>query len=413
MELLGHFRLAAIVLPAAVLCMAALSAPAQGASRDLLVEASGHARVCVPMSVELPAGVDKARMTAAGKAVPCQVAEGRLWWILDELAAGKTRTYSVELGVGPAGEAKDVELKQRADRIDVTIGGQPFTTYVFRPAKVGGHELRRPYFFPVYGPDQTTMTRPFPMEQDVPANVAKDHPHHTSIYVAHGAVNGVDNWSIGAKAGWQVHKGFDSVGGGAVVGGFRETLDWTSVDRKPVLAETRTVRVYRLDDSHRMLDLEIRFQAKYGKVVFGDTKEGGLCATRMRPEFRADKKGAKGRLINSEGLTAGASWGKKATWTDCSGLVGGKRYGFALFDAPGNLRHPTTWHARTYGLLTANPFGLRHFDPKAGKRGDYTLPEGKERLFRYRIYFHAGDEKRAKVAARWADFADPPKATWK
>ena len=96
-------------------------------------------------------------------------------------------------------------------------------------------------------------------------------------------------------------------------------------------------------------------------------------------------------------------------------MVDGKRLGFAIFDAPGNLRHPTTWHARTYGLLTANPFGLSHFTRNTRKkqRGDYTLADGKERMWRYRIFFHEGTEKQAKVDARWGDYAEAPKATWK
>jgi hypothetical protein len=133
----------------------------------------------------------------------------------------------------------------------------------------------------------------------------------------------------------------------------------------------------------------------------------------MRDEFCAEKKkGYEGRLVNSEGLSGEAAWGKKALWVDCSGPVDGKVYGYALFDAPTNLRHPTTWHARTYGLLTANPFGLSSFDKNAEK-GDWTLEEGKSQTFRYRIYFHAGDEKAGGVGERFADYAQPPKATWK
>ena len=180
------------------------------------------------------------------------------------------------------------------------------------------------------------------------------------------------------------------------------------------MAEVRTVRVYAQPDTHRVLDLEVKFIAKYGDVKFGDTKEGGICSVRSRPEMRDDKKfGEKdGKLINSNGQTGRAAWGKKATWNDVSGTCDGKRVGIALFGTAGNLRHPTTWHARTYGLLTANPFGLRHFT--GGKeRGDYTLAKGKELVFRYRIYFHLGDEKEGQVAARYADYAEPPKATWK
>ncbi len=413
MDLYSQWKIVVFLLPGAVICLAAGSTRSARAARKLLVEAGPQARAHVPMSVKLPEAATGAKMTDGAKEVPCQVAEGELWWVLDRLPAGAVKTYSVETGTASSADAAAVALKQLAGRVDVTIDGKPFTSYVFLPKTIGKAVLRRPYFFPVHGPGQLAMTRPYPMVQkDLPKNVATDHPHHTSIYVAHGAVNGVDNWSIGGNAGYIVHKSFEAMTGGGVMGMFRETLDWTDVEKKPVMAETRTVRVYRLPDTHRMLDIEITFRAAYGKVLLGDTKEGGLCATRMRPELRCDKKGNKGRLVNSEGLTAGAAWGKKATWVDCSGMVDGRRVGFAIFDGPGNLRHPTTWHARTYGLLTANPFGLRHFT-RGKQRGDYTLAEGKERTWRYRIYFHESDEKAAKVAERFSDYASPPKAAWK
>jgi len=390
----------AMLLSAAAVCFAACSAPeAQAATRTLLVEAGKHARAHVPMSIELPKGVTKARLTDGGREVPCQVAEGKLWWILDELAAGAKKAYTAELGADSSAAPDAVALKQAEQTIAIAIDGKPFTTYHFMPEKIEGHQLRRPHFFPVHGPDQTAMTE----------NIPRDHRHHTSIYVAYGAVNGVDNWSIGARAGWQLHTGFEAVASGTVVGMFRETLDWTTRDRKPVVAELRTVRVYRLPHTARMLDLQVTFLARYGRVVFGDTKEGGICSTRMRPEFRANNRG---RLINAQGQSGGGAWGKRSEWVGCSGLVGGKRYGYAIFDTPGNLRHPSRWHARTYGLLTANPFGVRCFDRKSEEKGGHILQAGQQLTLRYRIYFHPGDEKEANVAARYADYAMPPRATW-
>jgi len=161
------------------------------------------------------------------------------------------------------------------------------------------------------------------------------------------------------------------------------------------------------------MDVELTFEATCGKVTFGDTKEGGPLATRMRPEFRSDKKGDNGILVNSQRQRAAAAWGRKARWVDCSGMVDGKRYGYAMFDAPGNLRHPQTWHARTYGLCAINPFGLRAFTRDKKANGDWTIEAGQSATLRYRIYFHTGDIKAAAVDARWNDYADPPKASWK
>jgi len=407
-------RFVAVVL--AVTAVFLFACPGRGAwlpTKTLVVEADDQDRLHVPMAVDLPGGPIPAWLSDGSKHVPCQTVDGKLCFILDELAAGNTRTYTLVFGKSNMPE-RSVTLQEKDKTVEIAIAGKLFTVYHFTNPKFVGQQLRRPYFFPVYGPGQTMMTRPYPLtDEPIPDNVAKDHPHHTSIYVAHGNVNGVDNWSISSKAGWIVHRKFEEVVSGPVVGWFRERLDWTTADKKPVMAETRTVRVWNLPPDHRMLDMDLALEAKYGQVKFGDTKEGGLCATRMRPEFRHDGKGgARGRLVNDQGQTGADAWGKKAAWVDASGPVDGKTLGFTIFDHPGNLRHPTTWHARTYGLLTANPFGLSHFTRKK-ENGDYTLGEGKALRQRYRLYFHRGDEKEAKVARRWGDFGRPPRATWR
>jgi len=407
------------------------SSGARAASRTLVVEAGKQARASVPMSIGLPAEAAKAKLVdqATGKEVPCQIAAGKLWWVLDELAAGATKTYTVDLGAESSGDPNAVSFKQSDPKIDITIDGQPFTTYHFGEKLDWGKPLWRPCFFPVLGPDQTPMTRSYPLVQDPPKGGTADHPHHTSLWVAHGLVNGTDNWSISAgkkdkegkiagAAGRQLHRGFDAVAGGPVFGEFRERLDWVAADGQPVVAEARTARVYRLMGPVRMLDLVVTFIARYGRVVFGDTKEGGILAMRMRDEFRDDqgekqKLGKDGILVNAQGVRGLRAWGKRSEWVDCSGLVGERRYGFAIFDTPGNPRYPTYWHARTYGLVTANPFGIREFDKASGEKGDLTLEEGKELTFRYRVYFHVGDAAQSAVADRFADYAEPPKATWK
>ncbi len=392
---------------------------ASAAARTLVVEAGAKDRVSVPMSVEAPADAKGAWMKLDGNWVDCQVDDGKLWFVLGSFPAGKTATYSVEFSNVPLPISTRsvgwVDLKKGDKQIDVTIGDKPFTSYVFGYGPAGKNQFRRPYFWPVYGPGQLTMTRPYPMQYEgLPRNIPTDHPHHTSIWIAHGDVNKVDNWTIGPKSGWQIHKGFELLASGPVVGIIRETLDWTDAEKKPNLAETRTIRVYSLPDAARVLDVELTFEAKYGKATFGDTKEGGPLAIRMRTEFQADKKGDNGILVNSQGQQADKAWGQKARWVDCSGMVEGKRYGLAMFDAPDNLRHPETWHARTYGLLAVNPFALRDFPGgKGGPSGDWTIEVGKSATLRYRIYFHTGDAKQAGVDARWTDYAEPPAVRWK
>ena len=101
-------------------------------------------------------------------------------------------------------------------------------------------------------------------------------------------------------------------------------------------------------------------------------------------------------------------WLERADWCDYYATKDGKTYGIAIFDHPQNLRHPTWWMAREYGLFAANPFGQKDFEPAAkhaAGKGDYTIPAGGSLTLRYRFYFHLGDEKAADIAARYKEYA--------
>jgi hypothetical protein len=75
-----------------------------------------------------------------------------------------------------------------------------------------------------------------------------------------------------------------------------------------------------------------------------------------------------------------------------------------MMDHPGNLRYPTTWHVRSYGLFAANPFGLRDFTGDKTQDGSYVIAAGKNLRFAYRILIHEGDTATAKVADEYARY---------
>jgi hypothetical protein len=81
--------------------------------------------------------------------------------------------------------------------------------------------------------------------------------------------------------------------------------------------------------------------------------------------------------------------------------------GIAVLDHPSSFRHPTWWHVRNYGLMTANCFGLSHFTGGQDD-GTYVLPVGKTMQFRYRVYIHPGDAAAGNVAGKFHDYAHPP-----
>ena len=60
------------------------------------------------------------------------------------------------------------------------------------------------------------------------------------------------------------------------------------------------------------------------------------------------------------------------------------------------------WHARDYGLISANPFAPE----KIGGDGEYRPPRGQSLKLRYRFIFHGGPAKDAKIGHRFAEYAE-------
>ena len=331
------------------------------------------------------------------------------WVPLLVLVSAWTSALSVQ-----AASAPGVNLMRSADRVRIEIGGQLFTEYVFTGAP-------KPYLYPVLASDGTEMMRHFPMKADVEGEI-RDHPHHRSLWFTHGAVNGVDFWLERdlSKQGQVVNASVEhAVRDG--VGEIRSRNRWAGPDGTVHLTDTTVIRVRGLADGSRLLDYEVTLQAPADKpVVLGDTKEGTMAirlplwmtpAHTYREGGQRVKHEGRGTIVNAEGIRNDDTWGKRSAWVDYHAPKNGKTYGVALFDHPKNPRHPSWWHVRSYALFAANPFGKHDFEPehKANpKAGDLTIAAGQSVTFRWRFYFHQGDETAANVAARYQDFAATP-----
>jgi len=299
--------------------------------------------------------------------------------------------------VSPAAAAKQgVQLTQLADRVRVEINGQLFTEYFFK-------DVPRPYCYPLMGPGEVAMTRNWPMKNT--PDEEHDHPHHRSLWFAHGSVNGQDFWSEQKAFGKTVHDDFLEVKSGKDMGVIREKNKWVAADGKLVCTDERTLHFYNPGSaSERVMDFDITLFASNGEVTFGDTKEGTM-AVRLAETMRLKGKVGHGHIVNSTGVRDDQTWGKRADWCDYSGPVDGKTVGIAIFDHPQNPRHPTWWHVRDYGLFAANPFGQHDFESLPNKTaGNLIVPAGKSVTFRYRFYLHEGDDQQAKVAEKYQQY---------
>jgi Family of unknown function (DUF6807) len=291
-----------------------------------------------------------------------------------------------------------VQIKEDGDTLNISINGEPFSKYYFK-------DVPRPYYYPLLACGEVPMTRNFPMQKES-KNEEHDHPHHRSLWYAHGAVNGKDFWSEQKDFGKIIHTKFDEIKSGKDVGVIKSQDRWVDHDGNVVCMDERVMRIYN-EPKARLFDFEITIHASNGEVTLGDTKEGSMAmrlAETMRLKQPKGKVG-EGHIVNSEGVRDDQTWGKHADWVDYYGPVDGKIMGVAIFDHPENPRHPTTWHVRDYGLFAANPFGLHDFEKKPADAGNLVIPAGKSVTFRYRFYVHEGNEQQAKVAEKYAAYA--------
>ena len=292
-----------------------------------------------------------------------------------------------------------VTLRQKDGQVTVLVGGELFTNFDHKT-------YDKPIFYPIRAPGQISMTRNWPMDKDS-VGESRDHPHHKSMWISH-EINDIDFWT--EKEGVVRTDLIETSFVGTPANVFRASSSWVKKsDGKTLLADQSTYW-FGGDKKSRWIDCLIRFQASHGDVRFVDTKEG-LFAIRTHPDLRlsANKKRgvAKvfGNAINSEGVRGKDVWGQRAKWMLYYGPVDGKPVSIAMYDHPANLRHPTTWHAREYGLVTANPFGLHHFLGKKKGDGEYEVKEGESLELRYRVEFFSGIVTPEVVDATFQEFA--------
>ena len=292
----------------------------------------------------------------------------------------------------------EVKITEVEGKLRVEIDGKHFTDFVYKGDP-------RPYLYPVYGPGGQPMTRNYPMKKGVKGE-APDHPHHRSIWHGHQKVQGKqDLWGEERRSGKIVHDKLLETKSGPDTGVIRVTNKWVDRKGKGLCSDETTLRFYGTADA-RMIDYEVNVIASEGKLLLGDAKDA-FVAMRTHPGLRlrgVKKKKGTGHALNSTGRTDRRLWGKRAKWLDYWGPVEGKVVGIAMFDHPTNPRHPTYWHARDYGLVTANPFGIKSFTRGKKGPGDMTIEAGKSQLFRYRFYFHTGDAEQAKIAERYEEY---------
>jgi hypothetical protein len=302
------------------------------------------------------------------------------------------------------GAAKGVQVvaDEAHQRVDVTIDGKPFTSYVWPST------LKKPTLYPLIASDGVEVTRGYPLAPR--EGERTDHPHHAGLWFNYGNVNGFDFWNNSdaikpenrGKMGTIHHQKIVSTKSGRDRGELVVESVWTTGSGVDVLKET-TQYVFSRKGDERTID-RITTLTALDRAVFNDDKEGVLGIRVAHFLESADEKGgtftdasgnatqvqksnvpgANGVYLTSEGTRGDAVWSTRGRWCILTGAKGGHTETIAILDHTKNPGYPTYWHARGYGLFAANPLGRSIFDPKAAAF-NYTLEKGAKATFRYRV----------------------------
>lgn len=301
-----------------------------------------------------------------------------------------------------------VELKRAPHEIEISIAGKPFTTYYFDP------EMAKPYLMPLRTASGALVTRGFPVRNDASQGDPKAsgfEPHQRPLYFGHGDLDGLDFWQEpvfdhyysdhGHQAyGHMVLKNIEEAASEGEAAKVRARFTLNDPSNRVIGEETQSF-TFHGDGQTRIIDCEFVLYATAGPLDIGDTKEGTF-GIRLAPELSKPFS----HMVNSNGAQGEkAIWGKPADWVEYTGTISGKQVGVAIFDSPLSFRHPTTWHARAYGLFAANPFGLREFTADPKKDGSWAVPEGKSITFRYRVLILEGAFGPADISAAYSRYA--------
>ncbi len=306
------------------------------------------------------------------------------------------------------GEKQKVEfrVKKSEQKIDVTIGGKLVTSYIWPD------NVYKPVLYPVYTLHGTEITRGFPLRPR--EGERDDHIHQVGVWLNYGNVNGFDFWGNGSTGKKSENGGvikqldIEQTKDGTGEGIMTVKASWQDPSEKELLSE-KTDFYFIAKDHFYIIDRITTLTATGNSVTMKDTKEGmfairvarqlelpsrenvPLLDAQGRPgtEKAMENRGVTGNYRSSEGITGEAVWSTRAKWMDLYGTISGENISVIICDHPKNPSYPTYWHARGYGLFSANPLGANDFTN--GKEVvNFSILAGKSITFRYRMIITSG-----------------------
>lgn len=292
---------------------------------------------------------------------------------------------------------KKVEFVQGENRIDVIINNIPVTAYLYKPG------LAKPILYPVRTPSGITLNRGYPFEEV--EGESHDHPHHTGVFFTYDISKEERFWASTTPPPQIRHVKVTEKSGGKEKGTLSTVLHWVGKSGKTLLEEKRTMVFYPGENEYA-IDFIITLTAVNNTVVFEATKEG-MFAVRVA-HWLKEKDGAGKYLSSRGGLSANDIWGRRAEWVSLEGKKDESIAGIAILNHPSSTNFPTYWHARNYGLFSANPLGQSVFQKSTGVENpepfELTLQPGESAIFRFMMIIYDGPRSKAVIEQKFEEY---------
>lgn len=270
-------------------------------------------------------------------------------------------------------QTRKVDAVRIGHRIDVTIGGQFFTSYRFE------EDEKYPFFFPVNGPvsggSVTSMRN-------------GTYPHHSSLFFGCDRVNGGNYWQEGLERGRIVSSGARVVQTGGEKAVIEDECIWQRPGAESPVRDRRTITIFAPSPDLYVLDFEVEMEMLMDVTI--EKTNHSLFSARIAEDLTVRQGGHMVNSFGDEGEQA--TFGKPAPWMDFYGFRKTGFEGIAILQHPSSRWYPSRWFTRDYGFMSPTPM----YWPENDKATQ--LSKGEKVLLRYRVLVHKGTTGSAGVA---------------
>ncbi len=273
-----------------------------------------------------------------------------------------------------AAEHPRVSFGKADSAVKIFVDDQPVAVYVYHDTRI-----LRPYLKDLRTRNGIQVTRSLPPVEGVDAT---DHATmHPGVWLAFGDLAGDDFWR---NRGRVAHVDFAEEPTGDLDGGQFSVRNRYLSGERLICNETCKISVWALD-KEVVFVWDSRFTAPT-EFYFGDQEEMGV-GVRVATPLAVNNGGT---LTSSEGRNGEKEiWGRVAAWCDASGTIEGRKVGVLVVPDPLNFRK-SWFHARDYGLVVANPFGLQAFT-RSPEPSRVAVAPGDTFRLRFAVVVHEGD----------------------